>query len=365
MNNNVNITCVGDILLGRSIENYIETNNNNDYSNIFRYVKKYIEESDISMGNLECLISDKKDNRLFFRGGPSFIAKPKSIESLTNSGLNTINITNNHSNDYGNEALQDTIDILENNKFNILGKKNEPYKKFSIDNIDIIILGVSRNWGRIKNSEKVYTYNNETLDLIKSLKKECDILIVSIHWGTEYVFNNNSYQKEWATKMIESGCDIIIGHHPHVIQNMEKLKIKDRTGYVFYSLGNFILDDPHDHKGVRDSMILKIIINKTTKKVDFKYLPCVIYPNLGFIPKPLNKSFNNKYPRFYTKIGQDLDSEVIKYFNDTNEPKGYRSRVFNNVNIIGGYIKKLKNYTLLYVFLLLFILIVAKKFIKH
>jgi len=363
MNDNINITCVGDILLGRSIESYIETNNNNDYSNIFRYVKKYIEESDISMGNLECLISDKKDNRLFFRGGPSFIAKPKSIEALTNSGLNTINITNNHSNDYGDEALQDTIDILENNKFKILGKKTTPYKKFTIDNIEIIILGVSRNWTRIKNSEKVYTYNNETLDLIEKLKKECDILIVSIHWGTEYVFNNNSNQEEWATQMIESGCDIIIGHHPHVIQNMEKIKVKDRTGYVFYSLGNFILDDPHDFKGVRDSMILKIIINKATKKMSFKYLPCVIYPSLGFIPKPLNKSFNDKYPSFYTKEGQDLDSELIKYFNDTNEPKGYRSRLFNKVNISGG--SKSINQNILCVILLLFILMLAKKYIKH
>ena len=60
--------------------------------------------------------------------------------------------------------------------------------------------------------------------------------------------------------MIKNGVDIIIGHHPHVLQNMEKITINDNYGYVFYSLGNFVFDSHYKKKGVRDTMILKIII---------------------------------------------------------------------------------------------------------
>lgn len=356
MNKNIIITAVGDIMLGRSIEEYIKKYKNNNYNNIFKYTKKYIEDSNISIGNLECLISNKTKDRLFFKKGPSFIAQPKSIDALINSGLNTINITNNHSNDYGNEAMQDTIDILKKNNFNIVGKKDIPYKEYNIDNIKIIVLGISRPWNRLKNSNKVYIYNNDTLRLIKNLKKKCDILIVTVHWGNEYIFNNNTLQKNMSEKMIKNGCDIIIGHHPHVLQNMETIKLNNRTGYIFYSLGNFVLDDPHNKKGVRDTMILKILINKKTKQINFKYLPCIIYPELGFIPKPSNKIFQNKFPDFYTDKAQKLDKTVKDYFIDNNTPKGYKTRFW------GGNLQH--NYYLYSIIVLLFISIILKYLLK-
>jgi poly-gamma-glutamate synthesis protein (capsule biosynthesis protein) len=311
--NNIVITAVGDINLSRDIKDYIKKCKNDEYKNIFKYVKKYISNSDISIGNLESIISDNTNNKLYNSGGPSFRAENKSIEALKYSGLNTINISNNHSNDYGSIGINDTINILEKNNFNIIGKKKEPYKIYNIDNCKIIVIGLSHSFERLKNNNNVYVYNNSTKYLLQNLKKMCDLLIVTIHWGTEYKFKNNNKQKKIAKIMIKNGVDIIIGHHPHVIQNMEKININNRYGYIFYSLGNFIFDSHYNKKGIRDTMILKIIIDKNTKKYNFEYLPCIIYPHLGFIPKPTINNFINKYPKKNTIEADNLFNEVFKY----------------------------------------------------
>ena len=128
----INIIAVGDILLCRSIKKYIKKYKNDDYSRIFTYINKFVKDSNISLCNLECLISNNIKERLFFKGGPSFCAKIKSIEALKNSNFDTINISNNHSNDYNNIGILDTINILKKNKFNILGLKNVPYKIYNI-----------------------------------------------------------------------------------------------------------------------------------------------------------------------------------------------------------------------------------------
>ena len=352
MNNNIIINAVGDIQLSRDIKKYIKKCENYDYSNIFKYVKKYIENSDISIGNLESPISDRINlKKNFMKGSPNFLAETKAIEALNNSGLNTLTIANNHSNDYGNIVIKDTIKILNNNKFNVLSIKKQPYKLFNINGCKIIIVGISRNFYKLKqNPVDIYIYNEDTPRLLKNLKNNCDILIVTIHWGGEYKFTNNKNQKKMAIEMIKNGVDIIIGHHPHVIQNMEKININDNYGYVFYSLGNFVFDSHYKKLGVRDTMILKIIIDKHTKKYKFEYLPCIIYPQLGFIPKPRTNNFIKQYPCSYTKKGDALFNYVFNYLDCNNIIKG--GDIFNNskINIIYFIILVYISYTLLGLF---------------
>jgi hypothetical protein len=343
--NNIIITAVGDINLSRDIQKYIKKCKNNNYKNIFKYVKKYITNSNISIGNLESVISDNTNTNLYNNKGPNFRAENKSIESLIHSGLNTINISNNHSNDYGSIAINDTINILENNNFNILGKKNNPYKIFNINNYKIIVLGLSKPFFKLKNNSLIYTYNDSTKYLIKNLKNKCNLLIVTIHWGSEYKFDNNKYQKMLGETMIKYGADIILGHHPHVIQNMDIVKLKNRTGYIFYSLGNFIFDSHYNKSGVRNTFILKIIINPNNNNINFKYLPCVIYPKLGFIPKPTISKFIKIFPLKYTKYANNLFKDVYNYLNNCIKGGKY---YFKNVY---------KNYIIIFLILIVFLYI--------
>lgn len=352
MDNDIIINAIGDIQLSRDIKKYINKCEKHNYSNIFKYVKKYINNSHISIGNLESPISDNIDlKKNFMKGSPNFLAETKTIEALNNSGLNTLTIANNHSNDYGNIAIKNTIKILNDNKFNVLSIKKQPYKLFNINGCKIIIVGITRNFYKLKqNPVDIYVYNKNTPTLLKNLKTKCDLLIVTIHWGGEYKFTNNKNQKKMATEMIENGVDIIIGHHPHVIQNMEKISINNRYGYVFYSLGNFVFDSHYNKKGVRDTMILKIIINKNTKKYKFEYLPCIIYPQLGFIPKPRTMKFIKEFPEFHTKKADDLFKHVFNYLDCKNIIKG--GDIFNNskINIIYYIILVYISYTLLGLF---------------
>ena len=335
MKENIIITAVGDIQLSRDIKKYITKCKKEDYSNIFKYVKKYIENSDISIANLESPISNRENlKKNLMKGSPNFLAKEKVIDALNNSGLNTLTIANNHSNDYGNIAIKDTIEILNKNKFNVLSIKEKPYKLFNINGYKIIIIGMTRSFYKLEqNPVDVYIYNENTPKLLKYLKKKCDLLIVTIHWGGEYHLNNSKKQKKMATEMIKNGVDIIIGHHPHVIQNMEKININNNSGYVFYSIGHFVFDSHYNKKGVRDTMILKIIIDKNTKTYNFQYLPCIIYPQIGFIPKPRVNDFIKKYPCSYTKEGSDLYHNVFKYLNCKNIISGGKYSI-NLKNIV-------------------------------
>lgn len=324
---NIIITAVGDISVSRDIKKFVKTCKNNNYSELFKYVKKYLEKSDLSLGNLETMISNN-GSRLYHRGGPAFRADVESIDALINSGINTFNISNNHSNDFGTEAIKDTINILDKNNLNVIGKNNTPYKIFNIKNCKIGVIGLSLPFNRLKDNKSVYVYDyNNTLKLIRKIKEDVDILICSVHWGTEYKFKNNKIQKEIGKKLIKEGVDIILGHHPHVIQNKEIIKINNRKGYIFYSLGNFLFDSHYKRSGVRNTLILKIIIDKN-KKIKFKYLPCTIYPKKGFIPIPDNKKFTKKYPVSNTVKADLLYEDVHKYLNNCKQ-KGGKNNNYN------------------------------------
>ncbi|MEQ1666048.1 MAG: CapA family protein, partial [Bdellovibrionales bacterium] len=79
---------------------------------------------------------------------------------------------------------------------------------------------------------------SEFYPLVKKLKAENDLVVVNIHWGTEYLLTANANQKLIAHKLIDSGADVIFGHHPHVVEPVEIYKGKA----IFYSLGNFVFD---------------------------------------------------------------------------------------------------------------------------
>jgi len=95
--------------------------------------------------------------------------------------------------------------------------------------------------------------------LIQETKKNVDLIIVHIHWGTEYQHQFNQQQEKIGHALIDAGADIIIGHHPHVVQGMEIYKNKP----IFYSLGNFIFDQyfsPDTQEGL--AVGLKLTNNK-------------------------------------------------------------------------------------------------------
>ncbi|MCK4892250.1 MAG: CapA family protein, partial [Candidatus Pacebacteria bacterium] len=232
---------VGDIMLSRVVEQkMIEYG---DYKYPFLKIAGIIREADIVFGNLETtMISGRiiKSEEMIFR------ADPKSIEGLKFAGFNVLNIANNHIMNFGKNGLESTIKVLDENNISYIGaglNKEDIYSsvKKEIKGTKFAFLGFTYNSDQRKYSDgEIYGVANMEIEKMKECvrkaKLENDIVIVSMHAGTEYKISSSYFQENFARNAIDAGADLIIGHHPHVVQNVEKYK----EGYILYSLGNFV-----------------------------------------------------------------------------------------------------------------------------
>jgi len=356
ISNEIVILALGDISLTRDIEKYNIKNDKGQFIHPFKYVKKYLRDSDITIGNLETLITTKGSPYSLKSPELQFRSLPSSINSLLDSGINIVNISNNHCNDFNKKGIIDSAKYIKNVGIDVIGLKDNiideinSYKIFHIKGIKICFIGITRPFKKLKklNIINILDNNNKNIiNLIKNKRNEVDILIVSIHWGTEYSFTKDKYQDKTSDLLIDNGVDIILGHHPHTIQKTE-IKYsrinKNHFGYVFYSLGNFVFDSHVKKSGVRNTFILKIIIDTNILKdiinkkkiknikqnpIRFEYLPCIIYPNKGFSPIPVIKSYQTIYPKLYTKKGDDL-YKYIKCAKTASCKEGFTNNNNNN-----------------------------------
>ena len=258
----VSLILVGDIMLDRGVELMIKSRGEEDYRFPFLKIADYLRKADILFGNLESVISDKgiKVGSIY-----SFRAEPAAIEGLAFAGFDVLSLTNNHAFDYGRAALEDTCLRLKGVEIECLGLSSSVTKEIKNTKIGFLAytnLG-SPFWG-IAWAD----WNNleEIKEEVKEVKEKVDILIVSLHSGTEYSSLPTQFQKEFSRMAIDSGADLVIGHHPHVIQPNEKYK----DGWIFYSLGNFIFDQNFSKETMQGLLLEVIIKNKKIAEIKQK-----------------------------------------------------------------------------------------------
>ncbi len=234
---------VGDIMLDRGVAHV--SNKNNDP--LFPFLKSatFLKSADITIGNLEGSISDrgKKVGSIY-----SFRFAPKMLEGILYAGFDVFSLANNHIFDYGSEAFLDTIKRLsdvgiygvgvgsnfdEANKPNIKEVNGQKFAFLSYTTLYPKSLMAHDSRAGTSN-----VYASTTLNLIKSLKKENIFVTILLHWGDEYEKVPNVSQKKLAKQLSGAGADLIIGHHPHVVQGVEKIN----NTWVAWSLGNFVFD---------------------------------------------------------------------------------------------------------------------------
>lgn len=261
MQNKIVITAVGDIMLGDlpmcngfGVGSTIKKNGSKF---IFEKIKDELS-GDIVFGNLESVLSDRNKN-IYSINSMSLRGSSKSVEGLKYAGFNILSLANNHSLEHGYEALYDTIELLNDN--NILplgvGRKKEVARKpavFNIKNKKIAFLGYCLRpdktaYRSIKNKEEI-------LKDIEEIKRKMDHIILSLHWGDEFVQFPAPWQIDFAHKLIDNGVSIILGHHPHVLQGIEEYN----GGIIAYSLGNFVFDMWHEDEKIGG--ILKIYLGE-------------------------------------------------------------------------------------------------------
>ncbi len=257
---NFSLLFLGDIHLDIYAEDFIKKKGIN-YP--FNKMKKYFSKYNYVVGNLEFPISNRgkavKDKKYTFRVAPQY------AKSVKEAGIKVVSLANNHVLDYGPKSFIDTIKYLK--KWKILytgaGKNLTEARKPAIvyyKNRQIVILGysqiTSRFFARINKMGTAPFIMKYVLEDIKKYKTKKNVVILSLHWGNEYHDYPQKYQRKLAYKMLDSGADAIIGHHPHILQGIETYKGKP----IFYSLGNFIFG--YYNPKYRDNIITGLHFNK-------------------------------------------------------------------------------------------------------
>lgn len=266
----------GDIMFhGPQIDGAYE-NGKYNFDSSFQYVKKYIESADLALGNFEATTAGGTPS-----GYPVFNAPDESLEALSRAGYDVLATANNHTLDKGKNGLIRTIDKIAENNMVSVGTYKEAGENIyirDVNNIKIAVLsytyGLNGLEGLLSPQERAYMVNlidEEKIegDIKKSKEKGADFTLVFIHWGSEYQLKPSSYQKELAHSMFEWGADIILGSHPHVIQESDIIDIDGKAKYVIYSMGNFISNQRRETLGsivnstyTEDGVIVDLTLEK-------------------------------------------------------------------------------------------------------
>ncbi|RJR25811.1 CapA family protein [Candidatus Microgenomates bacterium] len=216
------LRAVGDVMLGRMVN--VKMLENNDFKYPFLKTAELLSTADLTFGNLESPIID---NCKTTKTGMVFCGRKESIEGLFFAGFDIVSIANNHILNQGREGRKQTIKLLSEK--NILASDSENLAIVNVNGVSFGFLSFD------------LTVTNNPEPLVKKVKEsvsKADLVIVSLHWGAEYLKEPFPWQKELGRKLIDEGVKVVIGHHPHVTQPTEEYK----DGLIFYSLGNFVFD---------------------------------------------------------------------------------------------------------------------------
>jgi len=242
------LMAVGDIMLGRTIGEMIETEGPQAP---FFYTAETLKTADITLGNLECPISNRGEAE---KKTYAFRAPLAAAESLSFAGFNMVNLANNHILDYGPLALADTIEVLSGQQIQTVGagmNADEAYAPvfLNINGLSIAFLGFVdvhptdydyRKWEAGHDSPGVaWAHETRVRDSVLAAKTQADIVIVLVHNGFELMQQITAEQQKIAQIAIDSGAALVIGSHPHILQRIEPYE----NGLIVYSMGNFVFDN--------------------------------------------------------------------------------------------------------------------------
>ncbi len=231
------MVAVGDVMLDRGVWRLIEANGP---QSILAKVRDELRSADITFANLECPLATS---------GPHaprdciFRADPRSVDVLLDGGVDVVSIANNHSLDAGKSGLFETMDVLDRSGVAYCGaaRERESAWKPCLFEVNGVILGFIActdlsfehgSWCKVDQGLEEFPGR------VHAASEDCDLLIVSVHWGNEYQKVPTQRQRAVAHAAVEAGADLVIGHHPHTLQGIGEHK----GAPILYSTGNFVFD---------------------------------------------------------------------------------------------------------------------------
>lgn len=265
-----------------------------DYKPMIRFAKPWIEQADYAVVNLETTFAGGPD----YSGFPAFNTPDALGDALKDAGFDLVSTANNHCLDRGYDGMVRTLDVLDNLGLAHVGTYRSAVERAAQNGVHVADVG------GIKVAFLSYTYGTNGIPVSKSHPDTVnllhtdymsdaqvldtariaddlaaaealspDLIAVIVHWGVEYQTTQNEHQEEIADFLFDHGADVILGSHPHVLQPMETRTLTDRdgtthTGFVCWSLGNFISSQNDEYTDTTVVLNLELTKNPNTGATD-------------------------------------------------------------------------------------------------
>ena len=250
----------GDVMIGHWTLDYLRTEGP-DYP--FRMIAPLLKSGDIAFANLEAPLADSgnvAEKRFTFK------VPTKYVSGLQTAGFNLLSLANNHMLDFGALGLEQTLVTLDEAGILHTGagrNRDEAWQPavFYTPAGTVAALAFSMTfpkefWATDSSAGTAYPYEEKLIRTLDDLARQVDFLIVSFHWGTEKKDTPNDYQIYFAHLAIDHGADLVLGHHPHILQGLEIYKNR----LIAYSLGNLAFSS-FSYSAV-NSMLLKVVLHR-------------------------------------------------------------------------------------------------------
>ena len=245
---------VGDMMLGRRVEAAMREQG--DWSRPFRPLGARLRAADLTFGNLECVTAASGRNRTTIE----FRADPRVLAGLGFAGFDIVSVANTHTTDWGPDALQEMLRKLTDAGITFVGLDQGGVQSpvvLRAGGLRIGFLAFSHYVGgeeaRNDAVRIAHIDGKQVIPAIVAARSQVDYLVVSLHMGKEFAPRADRAQRGIAHAVIEAGADLVVGHHPHVPQEVEKYG----GGFIAYSLGNFVFDQLDSS---RDGAMLEVTL---------------------------------------------------------------------------------------------------------
>ena len=293
----INIVGIGDSLCHSQNfkDAYDSETGTYDFSPMFKNVTKYIENATVAVGNLETTLAGEERG---YSGYPTFNSPDELALDLKEMGIDILTTANNHCLDTGYNGLVSTLNTLDEYGIDHTGTSRSEEEQNTI---------LFKDLEGIKTAFLCYTYGTNGIpipsgrdysvnlidkefmkeQLDKAKEEGAELIVVSMHWGSEYRIKQTEEQEDLAEFLIKNGADIILGNHSHVPEPMEMKEVtlddgSKREGFVIYSMGNFFSAQTQEY--TRDTLIVNVEVRKNGQTGEItidkaNYTPVYVYDN--------------------------------------------------------------------------------------
>ena len=311
------ISAVGDLTIGGDVRKRGESifdkelrKQNGDLSFVTKNVRELLEEDDLTIANFETTLTTapvyKKGNDFVFS------APPEYVEILKHGSIEAVSFENNHANDHGDAGILDTQNVLTD--AGIIWSTEAQAGFYTVKGFVIGMLSYQTFNGNYPRLQEQVPQD------IAGIKQQCDIVIVSYHWGAELDYSPNDNQQLLGRLTIDAGADLVLGHHSHRINPIEEYNGK----YIVYSLANFSFSGnskPSDMSsfifqtrfsfkdGVAKPIGFRIIPMRISSKTDYNDFVPTPYTDQRLIDNVIHVLLNNSKNLTYAVSDYPLDWE--------------------------------------------------------